>query len=73
MPTSWAGRFQFSVEKAYRVRCSMPASEAASRMSCTARTPSLWPLMRGQPRCSAQRPLPSMIRATWRGMLMRSP
>src|SRR5215470_2856014 len=39
-------------------------------VSTTARTeslPRLWPSRRDRPRCSAQRPLPSMITATCRG------
>src|SRR3990172_6600425 len=33
--------------------------------------PALCPASRGKPRESAQRPLPSMIMATWRGILSR--
>src|SRR5690606_9794608 len=33
----------------------------------TARAPARWPIMRGRRRRAAQRPLPSMMTATWRG------
>ena len=39
--TSWGGRFQFSVEKAKRVRISTPASTEPSTTSRTAFIPSL--------------------------------
>src|SRR5688572_1513567 len=35
--------------------------------SSSAASPASWPLVRGSPRCLAQRPLPSMTIATWRG------
>ncbi len=36
----------------------------------TGSTPSLWPAWRGRPRPLAQRPLPSMMIAIWRGSVM---
>src|ERR1700686_99460 len=57
------GRLQFSVEKVYRVRYSIPSSRHASTHFLAALAPSRWPLVRGQPRWRAQRPLPSMITA----------
>lgn len=67
--TSPLGRFQFSEEKAKRVSHSMPRSWAARTTRRTESTPARWPSLRGSPRLSAQRPLPSMITATWRGIL----
>src|SRR5688572_14197163 len=37
-------------------------------MRRSASAPSRWPAARGRPRALAQRPLPSMMMATWRGM-----
>ena len=45
----------------------MPSSIAARTVRRTASTPFLWPTERGRPRRLAQRPLPSMMMATWRG------
>src|SRR5688572_33018329 len=36
-------------------------------MRRSASAPSRWPAARGRPRALAQRPLPSMMMATWRG------
>jgi len=44
----------------------MPESGAASTMRRTASTPARWPAARGIPREVAQRPLPSMMIATWK-------
>ena len=44
--------------------CSSIAARTARR---SASTPRRCPSNRGRPRCAAQRPLPSMISATWRG------
>src|SRR5437867_478974 len=44
----------------------MPRSGAASRTRRRASAPARWPAVRGRPRAAAQRPLPSMIIATWR-------
>src|SRR5271169_5936166 len=65
--TSSAGRRQFSLEKANRVRNSTPDSAQARTVVRTASTPRRWPAMRGNRRCFAQRPLPSMMIATCRG------
>src|SRR5690348_3754832 len=61
------GRCQFSSEKAKRVTTSRPASSAPSTVSRTAFIPARWPRGRGRWRSRAQRPLPSMMTATWRG------
>src|SRR5579863_8320845 len=45
----------------------MPNSAAAVTVRLTASAPRRWPAMRGSPRALAQRPLPSMITATWAG------
>src|SRR6266513_4727240 len=64
---SSAGRLQFSSENAKSVRTSTPASSAPSTASRTAFIPARWPSGRGRLRSRAQRPLPSMMTATWRG------
>src|SRR5687767_14459607 len=69
--TSSVGRFQFSDENAKTVRYSMPRSAQASTVRTSASTPCLWPKNRGMQRFLAQRPLPSMTIATWRGTLAR--
>src|SRR5688572_20879843 len=66
-PTSPAGRCQFSLEKANRVSAPTPCLTASSIVVRTALAPARWPAARGSERCSAQRPLPSMITATCRG------
>src|SRR5205085_11771233 len=43
----------------------MPWSGAASTARRTASAPARWPATRGRPRRAAQRPLPSMMIATW--------
>src|SRR5690606_39305721 len=45
----------------------MPSSGAARMVRFSASTPARCPAARGRPRAAAQRPLPSMISATWRG------
>src|SRR4051794_26463711 len=45
----------------------MPISPAARTVARSASTPRRWPSVRGSPRAAAQRPLPSMMMATWRG------
>src|SRR6202035_4758327 len=45
----------------------MPRSPAARTVRRNASTPRRWPSTRGNPRCAAQRPLPSMMMATCRG------
>ena len=47
----------------------MPSSPAARTVRRNASTPRRWPSTRGRPRAAAQRPLPSMMMATWRGAL----
>jgi len=66
--TSSGGRRQFSLLKANSVRYSTPRSAQARMALRTFSTPRLWPAMRGRKRRLAQRPLPSMITAIWRGM-----
>ena len=63
------GRFQFSVEKVYSVKYSTPRRTASSVIRLTVSTPSLCPALLGRPRFVAQRPLPSIIMAMWRGIL----
>src|SRR5262245_24452414 len=65
--TSPAGRCQFSLEKANSVSARTPWRTDSSIVARTARVPARCPAARGSDRCSAQRPLPSMITATWRG------
>src|SRR5829696_9291385 len=45
----------------------MPSSIAERTVRRTASTPRRWPSTRGRPRRAAQRPLPSMMIATWAG------
>src|SRR5690606_8887497 len=66
-PTSSCGRPQFSLEKANSVSAGMPRSRQKSMQVLTARAPARWPTARGLRRRSAQRPLPSMMTARWRG------
>jgi hypothetical protein len=65
--TSSGGRRQFSLENANSVRNSMSSSAQRRLMARRASTPRRWPATRGSMRCFAQRPLPSMMIATWRG------
>jgi hypothetical protein len=65
--TSSSGRRQFSEENANRVRYSTPRSTQASTTPRTASTPLTCPATRGSKRLVAQRPLPSMMMAIWRG------
>src|SRR5213083_3635966 len=64
---SVGGRCQFSSENANSVSTSTPASIAPSTTSRTAFMPARCPKGRGRLRSRAQRPLPSMMMATWRG------
>src|SRR5690349_16463439 len=43
----------------------MPNDDAASTVRRTAPAPAMCPSSRGRPRAIAQRPLPSMLMATW--------
>src|SRR5437867_11894077 len=61
------GRCQCSSETADSVSTSPPASIAPSTTSRTAFMPARCPSGRGRCRSRAQRPLPSMMMATWRG------
>src|SRR4051812_30541793 len=63
--TSRDGRAQLSAEKAYSVSIPIPQSGAASTIFRTTRAPAICPAVRGRPRALAQRPLPSMMIATW--------
>src|SRR5215831_8471439 len=45
----------------------IPSSPAVRMMTRADSAPARWPSMRGRWRCRAQRPLPSMMIATWRG------
>src|SRR5208337_4379055 len=65
---SSAGRFQFSLEKQYSVSCSIPNRAHSSVMRRTTPAPRRWPSIRGSPWRWAQRPLPSMMMAMWRGI-----
>src|SRR6266705_1407662 len=65
--TSGAGRDQFSELNEKMVRMPMPRSPAARTVRRSASTPRRCPSTRGKPRAAAQRPLPSMMMATWRG------
>src|SRR5450755_1081551 len=68
MDTSSAGLRQFSLENANSVRYSTPRSMHARTVARTASTPLRCPATRGSRRCFAQRPLPSMMIATCRGI-----
>src|SRR5262245_1824851 len=70
--TSRAGRCQFSVENVYSVRTSTPRDEQPFTASRTDSRPARWPISRGTPRAFAQRPFPSMMIATCRGMFPRA-
>src|SRR5688572_23742596 len=50
----------------------MPNSTQAVMMPRKFSTPARCPARRGSPRAMAQRPLPSMIRATWTGTFVRT-
>jgi len=65
--TSSLGRRQFSVEKPYAVSHSIPSASAERTISASRSSPWLCPSVRASPCRSAQRPLPSMITATWDG------
>ena len=65
--TSSSERAQFSRLKAYSVRTGTPRRTAWRRRPRIASTPAAWPSSSGRSRCRAQRRLPSMMIATWRG------
>ena len=64
--TSSAGRDQFSVEKEKTVSSSIPSSTASRSRALTTSAPARCPSTTGRPRCWAQRPLPSVMIATYR-------
>src|SRR5581483_3772060 len=70
--TSRRGRPQFSVENAYSVSTSTPRSPNAWMIRRMFSVPARCPAWRESPRSCAQRPLPSMMSATWRGARSRS-
>ena len=65
--TSCGGRRQFSVLNAYRLSVFTPRCAQAVTTRSTANRPALCPNARGRRCCCAQRPLPSMMMATWAG------
>lgn len=65
--TSSGLRDQFSVEKAYADNCFTPSSMQPQTVSIRTASPRLCPSVRAIPRSFAQRPLPSITRATWFG------
>ena len=70
--TSSSGRRQFSVENANTVIHFRPTSSPPSTVSKSASSPAACPSVRLRPRRCAQRPLPSITIATWRGSRGRS-
>ena len=64
--TSSAGRLQFSREREQR-QVLDAALDAGLHRRAHRLDARLWPATRGRKRCFAQRPLPSMMMATWRG------
>ena len=65
--TSSSGRRQFSLENANSVRYVDAALDAGAHDAAHRLDARRWPATRGRRRCFAQRPLPSMMMATWRG------
>src|SRR3954447_16752647 len=63
--TSSAGRDQFSVENEYTVSSRTPSSAASRSRAFTVSAPARWPSTTGSPRACAQRPLPSVMMATY--------
>ena len=61
------GRTQFSVEKPNTVSQPMLRLTATRTIRAMFSSPSVCPAVRGWPRRSAQRPLPSMMQPTWSG------
>src|SRR5437016_2288125 len=47
----------------------MPSSTASRSRALTTSAPARWPSMTGSPRAVAQRPLPSVMMATYRGVI----
>src|SRR5699024_10626481 len=62
------GRFQFSVENAYKVNTSTLYFTAIRTVFLTTVIPSLWPAIRGKPFFPAHLPLPSIIMAICEGI-----
>jgi len=69
--TSSGGRRQFSLENANSVRTSIPSSAQWRTVALTGLIPARCPLIRGNARCRAQRPFPSMMMAMCRGLCSR--
>ena len=69
--TSTLGRPQFSLENANSVSASTPRRAHSSITIRAGAMPALWPACRGRPRAAAQRPLPSMMIATCRGVALK--
>src|SRR5690606_31654793 len=67
--TSSFGLLQFSVEKVYKVKFSIPKDPQASTIFFTVLAPCSWPKTLSFPFCLAQRPLPSIIIAICFGKL----
>src|SRR4051794_35343158 len=65
--TSSLGRDQFSVENEKTVSSSTPRSTASRSLSLTTSAPARWPSIGESPRRCAQRPLPSVMIATYFG------
>ncbi len=63
--TSGFGRCQFSVENENTVSSSIPSSAASRSRALTVSAPARWPSIAGSPRSAAQRPLPSVMIATY--------
>ncbi len=66
------GRRQFSTENAYSVSASIFNRAQVSIVVRADCVPERCPAIRGRCRFCAQRPLPSMITATWRGSRVKS-
>src|SRR6187399_2838936 len=64
---SFLGRFQFSVENAYKVTAAISNRRQVSMIALTESAPARCPKMRGLPRIFAHRPFPSMMTATCLG------
>src|SRR4051794_8059724 len=69
--TSSCGRDQFSVENEYTVSSRIPRSTASRKRALTVSAPASCPSSTGNPRCWAQRPLPSVMMATYVALIGR--
>jgi hypothetical protein len=70
--TSPAGRDQFSVEKANSVSHGTPSASAAATIASNEGIDARWPCTRSSPRAPAHRPLPSMMQATCRTVVVEA-